>query len=101
MTCRRSAPHRDGAAPGPASSMLTRGTTAEGTGRTCGGVGSGRGSLGVDRILDPIWPAPMEGRAVAVVVSCWRRLQVRWDRDAGRWFAFVLLACAVVCFNRL
>jgi hypothetical protein len=30
-----------------------------------------------------------------------RRLQVRWDRDAGRWFAFVLLACAVVCFNRL
>jgi transposase len=29
------------------------------------------------------------------------RLQVRWDRDSGRWFAFVLLACAVVCFNRL
>jgi hypothetical protein len=26
---------------------------------------------------------------------------VRWDRDAGRWFAFVLLACAVACFNRL
>ena len=34
-------------------------------------------------------------------LSCWRRLGVRWDRDAGRWFAFVLLACAVVCFNRL
>jgi transposase len=34
-------------------------------------------------------------------LSCWRRLQVRWDRDAGRWFAFVLIACAVVCFNRL
>jgi hypothetical protein len=33
--------------PGPASSTLTRGTTAEGTGRTCGGVGSPRGSLGV------------------------------------------------------
>jgi hypothetical protein len=28
-------------------------------------------------------------------------LAVRWDRDAGRWFAFVLVACAVVCFNRL
>jgi hypothetical protein len=27
--------------------------------------------------------------------------QVRWDRDAGRWFAFVLMGCAVVCFNRL
>jgi hypothetical protein len=34
-------------------------------------------------------------------LSCWRRLQVRWDRDAGRWFAFVLVTCAVVCFNRL
>jgi transposase len=34
-------------------------------------------------------------------LSCFRRLQVRWDRDAGRWFAFVLLARAVVCFNRL
>jgi transposase len=34
-------------------------------------------------------------------LSCWRRLQVRWDRDAGRWVAFVLVACAVVCFNRL
>jgi transposase len=34
-------------------------------------------------------------------LSCFRRLQVRWDRDAGRWFAFVLVACAVVCCNRL
>jgi IS5 family transposase len=34
-------------------------------------------------------------------LSCWRRLQVRWDRDAGRWFALVVLACAIVCFNRL
>jgi IS5 family transposase len=34
-------------------------------------------------------------------LSCFRRLGVRWDRDSGRWFAFVLLACAVVCFNRL
>jgi IS5 family transposase len=34
-------------------------------------------------------------------LSCWRRLQVRWDRDSSRWFAFVLVACAVVCCNRL
>jgi IS5 family transposase len=34
-------------------------------------------------------------------LSCFRRLQVRWDRDAGRWFAFMLVACALVCFNRL
>jgi IS5 family transposase len=33
-------------------------------------------------------------------LGCFRRLQVRWDRDSGRWFAFVLLACALVCFNR-
>jgi transposase len=34
-------------------------------------------------------------------LSCVRRLQVRWDRDSGRFFAFVLLACALVCCNRL
>jgi transposase len=34
-------------------------------------------------------------------LSCWRRLGVRWDRDSGRWFAFVLLACSIVCFHRL
>jgi transposase len=34
-------------------------------------------------------------------LSCFRRLQLRWDRDSGRWFAFVPLACAVVCCNRL
>jgi transposase len=34
-------------------------------------------------------------------LSCFRRLQVLWDHDSGRFFAFVLLACALVCFNRL
>jgi hypothetical protein len=34
-------------------------------------------------------------------LSCYRRLGLRWDRDSERWFAFVLLACALVCFNRL
>jgi transposase len=34
-------------------------------------------------------------------LGCWRRLQVRWDRDSGRFFALVLVACALVCFNRL
>ena len=33
--------------------------------------------------------------------NCFRRPQVRWDRDSGRFFAFVLVACALVCFNRL
>jgi transposase len=34
-------------------------------------------------------------------LSCWRRLGVRWDRDSGRWLAFVLVACALTCGNRL
>jgi hypothetical protein len=34
-------------------------------------------------------------------LGCWRRLQARWDRDAGRFYAFVLVACAITCFNRL
>ena len=34
-------------------------------------------------------------------LSCYRRLGVRWDRSSERWFAFVLLACALVCFKRL
>jgi transposase len=33
-------------------------------------------------------------------LSCFRRLQVRWARDSGRFFAFVLVACAVICCNR-
>jgi hypothetical protein len=33
--------------------------------------------------------------------GCWRGLAVRWDRDDGRCFAFVLLAYAIVCFNQL
>jgi hypothetical protein len=41
----------------------------------------------------------------SMVLVLWRvrarRLQLRWDRDSGRWFAFVLVACAVVCCNRL
>jgi hypothetical protein len=65
---------------------------------------------------EPLGPAELRGHGVLVDfwtltcinwlrteswLSCWWRLQVRWDRDSGRWFAFVLLACAVVCFNRL
>jgi hypothetical protein len=76
--------------------------TAEPTGPTSGGVGSPRGSLGREvesstRLGRHRWKVE---RSLSWL-SCFRRLQVRWDRDAGRWFAFVLVACAVVCFNRL
>ena len=33
-------------------------------------------------------------------LSCYRRLQVRWERDSARLLALVLLACALGCFNR-
>ena len=32
-------------------------------------------------------------------LSCFRRLQVRWDRGSERWFTFMLLACALTCFQ--
>jgi hypothetical protein len=34
-------------------------------------------------------------------LSCFGRLLVRWGQDSGRWFAFVLVACAVVRCNQL
>jgi hypothetical protein len=34
-------------------------------------------------------------------LTCSRRLPIRWDRGSERWFAFVLLVCALICFNRL
>jgi hypothetical protein len=36
-----------------------------------------------------------------LVGSTSRRLQIRWDRGSERWVAFVLLACALTCFDRL
>jgi hypothetical protein len=34
-------------------------------------------------------------------LNCYRRLQGRWDRRSDRFFAFVLLAWALVCCKRL
>jgi IS5 family transposase len=34
-------------------------------------------------------------------LSCYRRLAVRWDRGSERFFAFLLLAYLLVCFNQL
>ena len=31
----------------------------------------------------------------------WRRLRIRYERDSERFFALVLLACSVICFNAL
>jgi transposase len=34
-------------------------------------------------------------------LSGWRRLRIRYERDSERFYALVLLACAVICFNAL
>jgi transposase len=38
-------------------------------------------------------------RSIAWLAGC-RRLRVRYDRDSERFFAFAMLACARLCFNR-
>jgi transposase len=43
------------------------------------------------------WKAEPE---IAWLAGC-RRLRIRYDRDAERCFAFVLLACDRLCYNRL
>src|SRR5512133_329783 len=39
-------------------------------------------------------------RTIAWLAGC-RRLRIRYDRDSERFFAFGMLACARLCFNRL
>jgi transposase len=34
-------------------------------------------------------------------LSCYKRVQVRWERCSGQFFGFVVLACALLCFNAL
>src|ERR687898_659705 len=51
------------------------------------------------------WSATAANRAClrrrGITLRIARRLAVRWDRDSKRWFGFVLLACALVCFKAL
>ena len=96
--------HAVGAAAHPdrARSTPTRAMTARPTVPICVAVGSTRGSLGVGSNHQRGWGATDGGSSGRCQwLSCFRRLQVRWDRDSGRFFAFVLVACAVICCNRL
>jgi hypothetical protein len=86
----------------PPRSTPTRAMTATPTAPIFGGVGATRGSPGVGSSPPPGWDATAGGWSGRCRgPGCFRRLQLRWDQDSGRWFAFVLLACAVVCCNRL
>jgi hypothetical protein len=39
-------------------------------------------------------------RSIAWLAGC-RRLRIRHDRDSERFFAFAMLGCARLCYNRL
>jgi len=64
----------------------------EPTGPTDAGVGSRRGSLGGRSSRQPSLDATRWKVERALSWLSYWRLQVRWDRDAVRWFAFVLVA---------
>jgi hypothetical protein len=44
--------------------------------------------------------APTRPYSIAWLAGC-RQLRIRYDRDSERFFAFAMLACALVCFHRL
>ena len=102
MTFHRSVRRRAVGAPGLARFTPIRHTTALRTERTCGVVGSGRGSPGAG-VESPARLGRHRWRVERALswLSCFRRLQVRWDPGLGWFFPFVLVACALVCFNRL
>ncbi len=56
-----------------------------------------RGVESSDRLGRHRWKAE---RSIAWLAGC-RRLRIRYDRDSERFFAFAMLACARLCFNRL
>jgi transposase len=55
-----------------------------------------RGVESSERLGRHRWKAE---RSIAWLYGC-RRLRVRYERDAGRFYAFGKLACARLCFNR-
>jgi transposase len=74
--------------------------------RRCRGYLSGRGikvriaRCGIEssqRLGRHRWKAE---RSIAWLAGC-RRLRIRYDRDSGRFFAFAMLACARLGYNRL
>jgi hypothetical protein len=47
------------------------------------------------------WPSPLDDRAHRTWLGGFRRLRIRYERSSERFYALVLLACSVICFNRL
>jgi transposase len=56
-----------------------------------------RGIESSDRLGRHRWKAE---RTIAWLAGC-RRLRIRYDRDSERFYAFAMLACDRLCYNRL
>jgi hypothetical protein len=48
--------------------------------------------------IDPARPPPLEGGTLDRLAG---RLRIRYDQDSERFFAFAMLACDRLCYNRL
>jgi hypothetical protein len=83
----------------PGKLHTTRPMTAMPTCPICADGGSLHASPGESGVINQAGSAPLKIERSLSWLSCYRRLQVRWERDSGRFFAFVLLACALVCFS--
>jgi transposase len=71
------------------------------TARGCGGVGSPRGSPTVGSSPRSGWDAIAGGSSGRCPGELLQAAPGAMDRDSGRWLGFVLVACAVICCNRL
>lgn len=60
-----------------------------------------RRRIAADRVVEAAGGRRWRVEGALSWLSCSRRLQVPLRCDSDRFFAFVLLACALVCFKRL
>jgi transposase len=90
-----------GGAGGPTAATLTRATTTATAAATCARRGikvriARRDVESSERLGRHRWKAE---RTIAWLFGC-RRLRVRYDRGSERFYAFGLLACCRLSFNR-
>jgi transposase len=91
-----------GAGGGPGRCMATRRTAIGAVGPTCAGGVSAHGSPDVGSSPRPglaatAWTIERTG----AWLGGFRRLRIRHERSGERFYALVMLACAIICFNAL
>jgi hypothetical protein len=70
-------------------------------GPTCAGVAFARGSPPQDRAVGAAWPVSLDDRAHRRLAWWLAAAAIRYARDAERFYALVLLARSIICFNPL